>query len=48
MKLSVHIAPVPDLKYRDSLFDVVDFVNHAVVADANSPALPIAKFLAAG
>src|SRR6266850_1020714 len=46
MKLSVHIAPVPDLKYRDSLFDVVDFVNH-VVANANSPALPIAKFLAA-
>jgi hypothetical protein len=47
MKLSVHIAAMPDLKDRDSFFDVVDFVNHTIVANANSPALPIAKFLAA-
>ena len=47
MRLSVHIAAMPDLKDCDGLFDVTDSVNHAIVADANSPALPIAKFLAA-
>jgi hypothetical protein len=32
MKLPVHIAAMPDLKDRDSFFDVVDFVNHTIVA----------------
>jgi hypothetical protein len=46
-RLTIDIPTVPNVEHRDDTFLIVNFVDNAIVADANTPTVPSGQFRAA-